>query len=271
MPNRIIKESLCTSEKIAALSDFEFRLWVGLIVSADDAGRGDARPAIIKGHVFPLRDRVTVKDIDAALHGLAAKGCVSLYMVGGKPYFLFPAWAAHQRIRDSKPRFPAPENGEFCQVAASRGEPPQAAASCGLNPIQSESESKDPNGSNAHTREAPEPDPFADFSPKLREKAVEWVEYKRGRRQGYKPQGLRSLATQLAKAAKQHGEAAVCEIVDQSIANGYQGILWDRLGRGGSGGKRLTQAHNHHQREYTEADFASIGIDLLEEPGGGAE
>lgn len=269
MPNRIIKESICASEKIASLSDFEFRLWTGLLVSADDAGRGDARPAIIKGHIFPLRDRVTVKDIDAALHGLAAKGCVSLYTVGGKPYFLFPTWAAHQRIRDSKPRFPAPEDGSFCQVAASCGELPQVAASCGLNPIQSESESKDPNGSNARMRETP--DPFADFSPKLREKAAEWVEYKRGRRQGYKSQGLRSLATQLAKAAKQYGEVAVCEIVDQSIANGYQGILWDRLGRGESGGKRLTQAHNHHQREYTEDDFAKIGIDLLEEPGGGSE
>ena len=67
MPNRIIKESLCDSEKIAALSDFEFRLWVGLITQADDAGRGDARPAIIKGRVFPFRERLSIKDIDAAL------------------------------------------------------------------------------------------------------------------------------------------------------------------------------------------------------------
>ena len=92
MPNRIIKESAFSSEKVAQLSDFEFRLWVGLITQADDMGRGDARPAIIKGRVFPLRDRVTVKDIDAALHGLAAKGCVSLYAVGGKPYFKIEGW-----------------------------------------------------------------------------------------------------------------------------------------------------------------------------------
>ena len=98
MPNRIIKESTFTSDRIASLSDFEFRLWVGLIVNADDAGRGDARPAIIKGHVFALRERVTVKDIDAALRTLAAAGCVSLYTVGGKPYYAFPSWAKHQRI-----------------------------------------------------------------------------------------------------------------------------------------------------------------------------
>ena len=92
MPNRIMKESICTSDKISSLTDFEFRLWVGLITQADDMGRGDARPAIIKGRVFPLRDRVTAKDIDTAVHGLAAKGCVSLYTVGGKPYFWFPTW-----------------------------------------------------------------------------------------------------------------------------------------------------------------------------------
>ena len=92
MPNRIIKESLCSSENISSLSDFEFRLWVCLITQADDFGRGDARPAIIKGRAFPLRERVTSKDIDAAIHGLAAKGCVSLYTVGGKPYFKIEGW-----------------------------------------------------------------------------------------------------------------------------------------------------------------------------------
>lgn len=120
MPNRIIKDSFHTSDKIASLTDFEFRLWVSLIVSVDDAGRGDARPAIIKGHAFPLRERVTAKDINDALHGLAAKGCVSLYEVDGKPYFWFPTWTDHQRVRECKPKYPAPpENSEFAPSAAS--------------------------------------------------------------------------------------------------------------------------------------------------------
>lgn len=138
MPNRIIKESLCSSEKIASLSDFEFRLWVGLITQVDDAGRGDARPAIIKGRVFPFRERLSIKDIDAALQDLAAKGCVSLYTVNGKPYFLFPGWVKHQRVRDCKPKYPEPpENLNLPQSAASCGELPQSAAL-----IQSESESE---------------------------------------------------------------------------------------------------------------------------------
>ena len=138
MPNRIIKESICDSEKLAALSDFEFRLWVGLITQADDAGRGDARPAYIKGHVFPFRERVTTKDISVALHALAAVSCVTLYTVGGRPYYSFPSWAKHQRIRDCKPKYPGPENADLPQPAADCGDLPQPAADCGLNPIQSE-------------------------------------------------------------------------------------------------------------------------------------
>lgn len=135
MPNRIIKESAFLSDKIAQLSDFEFRLWVGLITQADDAGRGDARTAIIKGHVFALRDRVTIKDIDAAVHALAAAGCVSLYTVGGKPYYEFPSWSRHQRIRDCKPKYPGIDEADLPNC----GNSPQIAADCGLNPIQSES------------------------------------------------------------------------------------------------------------------------------------
>lgn len=161
MPNRIIKESAFTSDKIAQLSDFEFRLWVGLITQADDAGRGDARPAIIKGRVFALRECVTLKDIDDALHRLSAHSCVTLYMVGGKPYYTFPKWATHQRVRDAKPRYPGIDDADDCaascgesrRVAANRGEVPPSRARAESNPIQSESKSESESESNT-TRES---------------------------------------------------------------------------------------------------------------------
>ena len=157
MPNRIIKQSAFESEKISALSDFEFRVWVGLITQADDAGRGDARPAILKGRIFPLRERVTVKDIDAALRRLAAAGCVSLYTVGGKPYFEFPNWAKHQRVYNTKGRCPGPEeaDGEVCGAhcaplqnaipAESCGELPLTAANFRLNPNPNPNKNPNPN------------------------------------------------------------------------------------------------------------------------------
>lgn len=154
MPNRIIKESVCTSEKLSQLSDFEFRLWIGLLTCADDAGRGDARPAILKGRVFPLRERVAIKDIENALSQLAARGCIALYEVCGRPYFWFPTWKVHQRIRNCKPKYPEPPAdgcGGLRQSAADCGElPPES------NPIriQSESESES-NVSVSHSRFAP--------------------------------------------------------------------------------------------------------------------
>lgn len=111
MPNRIIKDSIHTSDTVNAMSDFQFRLWVSLITYVDDYGRGDARPAVIKGTCFPLRERVALKDIDAALAGLAGIGCVSLYQVGGKPYLCFPHWEEHQQTRSKRSKCPPPPDG----------------------------------------------------------------------------------------------------------------------------------------------------------------
>ena len=81
MPNRIIKESIAASERISALSDFQFRLWVGLITFVDDKGRGDARAAMLRGHLFPLREDITTAQVAEALTALAEQAPES---VGGK-------------------------------------------------------------------------------------------------------------------------------------------------------------------------------------------
>ena len=42
MPSRVIKETIKTSKNVNALSDFQFRVWIHLILSADDYGDGVA-------------------------------------------------------------------------------------------------------------------------------------------------------------------------------------------------------------------------------------
>ena len=133
MPNRILKESICTSEKISELSDFNFRLWASLITYVDDYGRGDARPAIIKGRCFPLRERVTAKQISDGLSELAETGCIQLYQVDGGAYLYFPNWERHQRIRQKVSKYPEP---------TTRGNSPQLAATCSGARPESESESE---------------------------------------------------------------------------------------------------------------------------------
>lgn len=126
MGNRILKESITTSEKLAKLSHLEFRLWVGLITQADDYGCGDARPSIVRNFVFPLLEDVTAKDVERAMKRLEKVGCIRIYRVEGKPYFWFPNWLEHQRLRNHKPRYPQPPELEEA-IARRRAE--SAAAS----------------------------------------------------------------------------------------------------------------------------------------------
>ena len=72
------------------------------------------------------------------------------------------------------------------------------------------------------------------FSFELESAVNSWLAYKRERREGYKPTGLKSLLTQVKNSAAEHGDAAVIDIIRQSMANGYQGIVFDRLKKGGA-------------------------------------
>ena len=134
MPNRIIKESICTSDNIEALTDFQETFFYCLIVNCDDYGRMDARPAILKARLYPLRERLTLRDIQSALQALADVGCVEVYEVDGKPYLRLPSWEVHQQIRAKKSKYPAPDN--TCNQMISDD------SKCPRNPIQSESESE---------------------------------------------------------------------------------------------------------------------------------
>ena len=115
MPNRIIKESIRTSDSINELSWFEECLFYRLIVSCDDYGRFDGRPAIIKGSCFPLKDNVTVKAIKDALEKLATAELVNLYTVDGKPYLSLPTWERHQTVRAKKSKYPSPDERDVIE------------------------------------------------------------------------------------------------------------------------------------------------------------
>lgn len=144
MPNRIIKETICTSDNLDTLSNFQEVFFYRLIVSCDDFGRMDARPKILSAKLFPLKD-IRINQIEEALVALSSAELVDLYTVGGRPFLQMKGWSAHQRIRDSKAKYPGPENSDQRQISDGCGELRRAAASCGelrpkSNPIQYESE-----------------------------------------------------------------------------------------------------------------------------------
>lgn len=113
MPNRILKESVCTSESVDSLTWFEEVFFYRLIVNCDDYGRFDARPAVLKARLFPLKERITLKDVSGALTKLSDLGIVRLYKCDGKPYLNLMTWEVHQTIRAKKSRYPDPKASEI--------------------------------------------------------------------------------------------------------------------------------------------------------------
>lgn len=145
MPDRLIRESICTSETLNQLNDFEERFWHRLIVNCDDYGRFDARPEILKARLFPLMEGKTKKDMTGTLSKLASVGLVELYDVDGKPFLRVVTWDKYQRVRAKRSKFPEPV-GACCQMTAYDGNSRR-------NPIQSESNPDAKAESDARTRE----------------------------------------------------------------------------------------------------------------------
>lgn len=110
MPNRIIKESICTSDTVDQLSWFEECFFSRLIVNCDDFGRFDARIPILKARLFPLKT-LRDKEISDALDSLLRAGIVEVYEYDGRPYLHLLTWMSHQQVRNQKSKYPAPEDG----------------------------------------------------------------------------------------------------------------------------------------------------------------
>lgn len=112
MPNRIIKESIKTSEQIDSLSWFEEVVYYRLLVTADDYGCMDGRAVLLKSELFPIKDTVTKKAVEDAINTLASVGLLCKYTVSGKPYLFFPTWEKHQRVRNRHRKYPAPPSAD---------------------------------------------------------------------------------------------------------------------------------------------------------------
>ena len=137
MPNRIIKESICTSDTIDGLSWFEEVFFYRLMVNVDDYGRFDARPAILKARLFPLKANVTEKNVEQTLNRLATAGLVSTYTVKDKPILQLLTWEKHQQIRNTKSKYPGPDEADLKSTEISCNQLKSDEINCPRNPIQS--------------------------------------------------------------------------------------------------------------------------------------
>ena len=139
MPNRIIKESICASDTIDGLSWFEEVLFYRLMVNVDDYGRFDARTAILKARLFPLKSSVTEKQIEQAIVRMNETGILIAYTVSGKPYLQLSTWAKHQSIRNKRSKYPSADERDDEPLESNCIQLQSTASKCPRNPIQSES------------------------------------------------------------------------------------------------------------------------------------
>ena len=234
MPNRIIKESICTSESIDGLTWFEEVVFYRLIVNCDDYGRADARPALLKARMFPLKT-VTEKQISDAIQSLRTAGIVCLYVVDGRPYLQLRTWDRHQTIRAKKSKFPPPEIGERQEENICKRM--QADASkCPRNPIQSESNpnpnpketEKDEEETRARVRENPEAEGDAERGeeppPMLRDPDMALVvrHYEREMGRMLTPAQLESISARLTDTPAD----LICEAVNEAVRHDARSMAY---------------------------------------------
>lgn len=67
---------------------------------------------------------------------------------------------------------------------------------------------------------------FANYA--LADAVSDWLAYKSERKEDYKPTGLKSLLTEIEHRADMLGVQPVVDVIRESMANGWRGIIWDR-------------------------------------------
>lgn len=108
---RALSPTVCTSQSLASCSIGAQLLFDRLIVQADDQGRQEAEPHILKAHCFPYVADATPKRISGWLEELADGGMVTVYRVGSVSVVQLTGWWTHQpKPRRAYPsRWPAPD------------------------------------------------------------------------------------------------------------------------------------------------------------------
>ena len=105
--------------------------------------------------------------------------------------------------------------------------------------IREEEETK---GNKAPADEPPSPTPapdsktkpmkaidFGSLSPRMISAVEKWLQYKKERRESYKPTGLQAMISQIENNVALYGEDAVIGLIAECMASNWRGIIFDRL------------------------------------------
>lgn len=111
MPNRIVREGILTSERIAALvkaGGWEAEVFYRRLMSiVDDYGRFTAQVAVLRAQMYPLQlEQMREANVSRCLDQCQAAGLVRLYSVSGKQYLQLEDF--RQQVRSKHAKYPPP-------------------------------------------------------------------------------------------------------------------------------------------------------------------
>jgi hypothetical protein len=113
MPNRILKESINDSRGLGRASPFAQDLYKRLITYADDYGRFNTDLDIMRARLYARElEAVSPLELLESITELVGEGKIKIYTTSnhkGDLYGYFPNWKDHNRIRNTRAKFPEPE------------------------------------------------------------------------------------------------------------------------------------------------------------------
>ena len=258
MPNRIIKESICTSDNIDQLSAFQETVFYRMIVNCDDYGRMDARPKILASKLFPLKD-IRANQMEEALRALTSAELVILYEVDGKPFLQMKTWERHQQIRAKKSKYPGSECGKIISGSICK----QMIADdskCPRNPIQSESESN-PNTNDCAAASAAPAATLTLLDGSLYGITKEDAEKDR---QAYPAVDVVAEYLKMERWLEANPKNRKTKAGIRRFINSWLGRAQNSA-RPTQGKAKTVSAQQYQQRNYTEDELLAVGDDLLAE------
>jgi hypothetical protein len=200
------------------------RLFLRLIMKADDYGRFHADPRLVKAGCFPLIESLKPEKVAEWIAELENRGLIVCYEVDLRKFLSIVNYG--QRLKNSRFKFPAmtgktadwlPTSRNFPELpGTSRNFPPEVEVEVEEKENTKEKEKKKTNSAKA---DRSLPLPFASDA-----FAKAWMEWRKHRTEIRKPLTASSAEKQLAKLAAM-GEAAAIATIDHSIAGGWQGLF----------------------------------------------
>lgn len=126
MPDRILRASIVTSDRVNSVDWGAEVFYRRLMSVVDDYGRYDGRVSILRAQLFALKlERVSESDVAKWISKCCEAGLVRQYTVDTKPYIELLRFNQRIRSETSKWPTPPPSSADNCPpVPATGGHPP---------------------------------------------------------------------------------------------------------------------------------------------------